>query len=74
MWEPTKTVGYELLIPSDTGSTARIVSLDPYKSKKTLGIRDCPARGSKSHLTHVRDKMNAWIDKMRNGHLPSSIG
>ena len=42
--------------------------------KKTLGVRDCPAGGNKSHLKHIKDKVNAWIDKMKNGHLPSSMG
>ena len=37
-------------------------------------MRDCPAGGNKSHLEHIRDKMNAWIDKMRNGHLSSAMG
>jgi hypothetical protein len=74
VWEPAKTKGCEILIPSDTGSPTPILSLDPHESKKTLGVRDCPAGGSKSHLKHIQDKVNAWIDKMKNGHLPSSMG
>ena len=27
-----------------------------------------------SHLKHIRDKVNAWIDKTRNGHLPYDMG
>ena len=51
-----------------------LCSLDPHKSKKILGVKDCPAGGNKLHLENIRNKVNAWIDKMRNGHLPSSVG
>ena len=50
------------------------MSLDPHKSKKTLGVRDCPAGENKSHLKYIQDKVNGWIDKMKNGHLSSSMG
>ena len=50
-----------------------MLSLDPHASKKTLDVRHCPVGGNKSHLKHVKDKVNAWIDKMRNIQLPSSV-
>ena len=64
----------ELLIPSDTGSPTPILSLNPHELKKTLSVRDCPAGGDKAHLKHIKEKVNAWIDKMRNRHLTSSMG
>ena len=73
-WEPAKTAGCKLHIPSDTGVPAPILSLDPHESKKTLGVKDCQAGENTSHLEHIRDKVNVWIDKMRNGHLPSFMG
>ena len=56
--DPAKTEGYKLLIPSDTGSPNPILSLDPHESKKTLGVTDCSAGGNKSHLEHIKDKVN----------------
>jgi hypothetical protein len=40
-WEPTDTVGWELLIPSDSGSSSWITSVDINESGETLGVRDC---------------------------------
>ena len=75
VWEPAKTEGCKLLIPSDTGSPTPILSRDPHEAgKKTLGVRDCPAGGNKPHLKHIKDKVNAWIDTMKNGYLLSSMG
>ena len=74
VWEPANTAGYKLLSQSATGPPTPILSLNSHKSKKTLGVRDCPTGGNKSHLEHIKEKVNTWIDKMRNGHLTSSIG
>jgi hypothetical protein len=74
VWEPDKTTGCKLLIPSDTGPPAPKLSFDPHESKKTLGVRDCPAGGNKSHLKHIKDEVTVWIDKMKYGHLPSLMG
>ena len=50
VWEPADTTGLELLIPSDIGPPAPIISLDVNKSRKTLGVRDCPVGGNTAHL------------------------
>ena len=74
VWEPAKTAGCKLWIPSDTGSPAPILSPGSHKPKKILEVKDCPARGNKPHLEHIEDKVNAWINTIRNGHLTSSMG
>ena len=74
MLEPAVTDSCKLHMPSDTVAPAPILSLDLHKSKKTLGMHDCPAGENKSHLEQTRDKVNAWIDNMINGHLSSSMG
>ena len=71
MWEPAKTAGCKLLISSDAGSPAPILSLDPHNSKEIMGVRDCAAGGNKSHLEHIRDKVNTWVDTLRNGRSPA---
>ena len=74
VWEPTNFSGCKLLIPSDTEPPTPILSLDPYESKKTLVVKDCLAGRNKSQLKNIRDKVNAWIEKMRNGHMQFSVG
>ena len=72
--EPTKTSSYTLHIPSYTVSHIPILNLTSHESNKTLNVKNCLVGGNKAHLKHIGDKVNAWINIMRNGNLPSSMG
>ena len=39
----------------------------------TLGVVDAPAGGNKGHLEYIKTKSATWINRMKNGHLPSHI-
>jgi hypothetical protein len=70
VWGPDNTAGCELFIPSNGGAPTPIFSLDPLESRKILGRNDCPARGEKSHLEHIKIKVNAWINKVKKERPP----
>ena len=46
---------------------------DVYTCKETLGVWDCPAGGNDEHLNIVFGKVDEWMKRMKNGHLPSHI-
>ncbi len=43
------------------------------ESKQTLGIYDSPLGGNKGHLGFIVEKATQWVNRMKNGHLPSHI-
>ena len=45
----------------------------PTMSMKTLGVNDAPAGGNVTHLEYLSNKSKVWINRMKNGHLPSHI-
>ena len=59
------------MIPVDDGTEQPILSLSPEESKKALGAKDCPAGGSTDQLKAIKDKIEQWILRMKNGHLAS---
>lgn len=72
-WDYTELVPFELVIPLPDGSFQTIQQEDVHQSKKTLGIWDCPAGGNAEHLDVVGKKMETWVSRMKNGHLPSHM-
>jgi hypothetical protein len=40
---------------------------------KTLGVVDAPAGGNIGHLEYIKSKTAIWVNRMKNGHLPSHI-
>ena len=66
-WQYMDIVDWELLITHDDGTVIAIEQLDVDKSKKTLGVRDCPTGGNEEQLKHINKKMEKWIHHMRNG-------
>ena len=72
-WEYVTDVDYELFVPMPDGSYEQITREDVFTSKKTLGVWDCPAGGNAEHLKQMHDKMDVWIQRMKNGHVPSHM-
>jgi hypothetical protein len=72
-WVYTDSCPQELRITNVDGSDSTI-HLEPFTSlKKTLGVFDSPAGGNMAHLAYIKEKASTWINRMRNGHLPSHI-
>ena len=38
-----------------------------------LGVYDFPSGGNKGLLDYIKKKTSTWINRMKNGHLPSNI-
>ena len=55
--KPREIVDWELMIPIDDGSLKPIYSLSPHESRKVLGVKDCPARGSAEQLETIKPKL-----------------
>ena len=43
------------------------------ESKKTLSIYDSLSGGNEGHLSFIANKATQWVNRMRNGHLPSYV-
>ena len=66
-WEYVTEVDYNMSIPMPDGTFEQIQREDVFTSKKTLGVWDCPAGGNAEHLKAIHDKMETWINRMKNG-------
>jgi hypothetical protein len=63
----------ELRITNPDGTKSPIKQEKVTESKKTLGIYDSPSGGNKGHLRFILNKATQWVNRMKNGHLPSHI-
>jgi hypothetical protein len=72
-WEYTVHSDFELYMNNPDGSKSSIKQEEIQTSKKTLGIYDSPAGGNQGHLEYIHSKLTKWINRMRNGHLPSHM-
>jgi hypothetical protein len=63
----------ELRITNPDGTKSPIKQEKIAESKKTLGIYDSPSGGNKGHLSFIVDKATQWVNRMKNGHLPSHV-
>jgi hypothetical protein len=43
------------------------------ESKKALGIYDSLSGGNEGHLSYILEKATQWVNRMKNGHLPSHV-
>jgi hypothetical protein len=57
--------------PDDTKSPIKQEKVT--ESKKTLGIYNSPLGGNEGHLSFIVDKATQWVNRMKNGHLPSHV-
>jgi hypothetical protein len=64
---------FELQITNTDGEKIMIEQKTPTMSMKTLGVNDAPAGGNVAHLEYLSNKSKVWINRMKNGHLPSHI-
>ena len=64
---------FELTITCPDGGVNKINQKSPTTSMKTLGVVDAPAGGNIGHLEYIKSKTAIWVNRMKNGHLPSHI-
>lgn len=58
----------------DDGKREKIASLSMDEEDKLMRVFDSQAGGNKMQLEKIPDKFDMWIQRMRNGHLPSHLG
>ena len=73
IWSYVETNDFELTITNAEGEEIIIEQKNPTMSMKTLGVNDAPSGGNAEHLGYLTDKARVWINRMKNGHLPSHI-
>ena len=72
-WRYAPKVEWELLVPLPDMSTYAIDQMECSTAMKMLGVWSCPAGDDSAHLEKVvGEKMKTWIQRTRNGHLPTS--
>ncbi len=72
-WTYPDMVPREMVITNPDGTTSPIKQEKVTSSKKTLGIHDSPSGGNSTHLAFIKEKVNVWVSRMANGHLPNHM-
>ena len=72
-WKCTQMADVEITIPNPDGSSSKITLEELETGKKTLGVWDNPLGGNEKHCDVIHDKMETWVNRMKNGRLPSHI-
>jgi hypothetical protein len=60
-------------IKNPDGTKSPIKRKKATESKATLGINNSPSGGNEGHLSFILGKGTQWINRMKNGHLPSHV-
>ena len=72
-WTYAETSDAELKITNPDGTKSPIKQEKVTESKKTLGIYDSPSGGNEGDLSYILEKATQWVNRMKNGHLPSHV-
>ena len=57
----------------DDNETTEIPSLATCEERKSLGVYFCPEGGSKKQMNTIKEKVDKWVNKMKNGYLPTYL-
>jgi len=73
-WRYSDLVDWNLSIPLPNGDRKDITKANADEAKKMLGVWSCPTGNDKKHIeTNVVGKYRTWVDRSRNGHLPTKL-
>ncbi len=72
-WAYAETRAAELKITNPDGTKSPIKQEKVTELKKTLGIYNSPSGGNEGHLRYILKKATQWVNRMKNGHLPSHV-
>ena len=74
---------WRLVTPADTPATITVRSpsgrripidrVDPHEGRKTLGVWSSPDGSMAAQLKYLREKVAAWVEKIRVRHLPHHL-
>jgi hypothetical protein len=72
-WIYVDAMAMELKITNPDSTKSPIKWETATEAKATLGIYDSPSGGNKGHLSFILNKASLWVNRMKNGHLPSHV-
>jgi hypothetical protein len=73
-WGYAKQPKLDIEIPLPNGTTAKISEGEVLVAEKAFGIWSSIDGKDNAHVKqNVTDQLEKWIDKMRNGHLPTKL-
>jgi hypothetical protein len=72
-WTYADAMTKDLKNTNPDGTKSPIKQEKVTESKKTLGIYDLPSGGNEGHLSFIANKATQWVNRMKNGHLPSHV-
>jgi hypothetical protein len=72
-WTYADEMTMELRIMNPDGTKSPIKQEKVTESKKTLGIYDSLSGGNKGHLSFIVNKATQWVNRIKNGYLPSHV-
>jgi hypothetical protein len=74
-WTYAAQPNLDVEIPLLNGDTARISQGKVSVAEKALGIWSSIDGNDEAHVQHnVTDRVEKWINRMKNGHLPAKLG
>jgi hypothetical protein len=74
-WKYATQPDLDIKIPLPNGDTAKILQREVSVAEKALGILSSIDGNDKAHIEHnVTKQVEKWINRMRNGHLPTKLG
>ena len=62
--------GYELTVPTREGGIP-IELCQADDGRETLGVFTAPNGNSQAHLNKITDKVQTWVERIKNGRLPT---
>jgi hypothetical protein len=72
-WTYPDMIPREMGITNPDGTTSPIKQERVTSSKKTLEIHGSPSGGNSTHLAFIKEKVNVWVSRMGNCHLPNHM-
>jgi hypothetical protein len=72
-WTYADAMTKDLKITNPNWTKSPIKQEKVMESKKTLGIYNSPSGDNEGHLSFIANKATQWVNRMKNGHLPSHV-
>ena len=63
---------HTLFLEDHAGKRTKLERKEPDEAVKTLGVYHSPTGDHSYHLLQLGNRASEWLNKIRNGHLPSS--
>ena len=69
-----REVPYDLVVPLPEPEGDTIITRhDMSEAIKSLGVFTSPVAGHEQHLEYICTRVNEWLIKVKNGHLPAAL-